>query len=52
MKNRAICVLILFLLIGLGACGGNQSAVEGKLVDWNGKPAAGRVRVPVDFSLS
>ncbi|MBB5347055.1 DUF1566 domain-containing protein [Desulfoprunum benzoelyticum] len=41
MKNRSIWVLILFLLIGLGACGGNQSAVEGKLVDWNGKPVAG-----------
>lgn len=30
------------MCIGLGACGsGKQSAVEGKLVDWNGKPVAG-----------
>ena len=35
-------VLMVFLVLGLGACsGGKQSAVEGKLIDWNGKPVAG-----------
>lgn len=42
MKRGLAWVLIVFLVIGLGACsGGKQSAVEGKLVDWNGKPVAG-----------
>ena len=33
--------LIVFAIMVLAACsGGKQSAVEGKLVDWNGKPVA------------
>lgn len=42
MKRGLAWGLIVFLLIGIGACsGGKQSAVEGKLADWNGKPVAG-----------
>lgn len=41
--NRLLAwVLLILLIIGGGACtDGKQSAVEGKLVDWNGKPVAG-----------
>lgn len=42
MKRGLIWGLMIFLVFGLGACsGGKQSAVEGKLMDWNGKPVAG-----------
>jgi hypothetical protein len=42
MKRGLAWVLMVFLVFGLGACSeGKQSAVEGKLVDWNGKPVAG-----------
>lgn len=42
MKRGLAWVLMLLLTLWLGACsGGKQSAVEGKLVDWNGKPVAG-----------
>lgn len=42
MRRRLGWVLILLLTLWLGACsGGKQSAVEGKLVDWNGAPVAG-----------
>lgn len=35
-------MLLLFLVVHLSGCGGGkQSSVEGKLVDWNGKPVAG-----------
>ncbi len=34
--------LIVFVVLGLAACGaGNQSAIEGKLLDLEGKPVAG-----------
>ena len=37
-----IWILLMFLMLIMGACsGGKQSAVEGKLVDWNGTPVAG-----------
>lgn len=36
------CLGTLLITLALAACGsGNQSAVEGKLVDWNGNPVAG-----------
>lgn len=42
MKNKSIWVLMLVLMFGLGGCGSSKdSAVEGKLVDWNGKPVGG-----------
>ncbi|KGO33677.1 hypothetical protein JT06_12890 [Desulfobulbus sp. Tol-SR] len=41
MKIGSISALIISLVLGLGGCGGDQSAVEGKLVDWDGKPVAG-----------
>jgi hypothetical protein len=41
-KRGWTSVLIMFFVWGLVACGGgNQSAVEGKLVDSDGKPVAG-----------
>lgn len=42
MKHRLAWVMMLLLTLWLAACnGGRQSAVEGKLVDWNGQPVAG-----------
>ena len=45
MRNRLLALVALVLLVlGAGACsgvGGKSSAVEGKLMDWNGKPVAG-----------
>ncbi|MCG2774886.1 MAG: carboxypeptidase-like regulatory domain-containing protein, partial [Desulfobacterales bacterium] len=42
MKHELRWGLMLLLTLWLAACsGGKQSAVEGKLVDWNGKPVAG-----------
>lgn len=43
MANRLLALVsLLLLVVGVGACnGGKQSAVEGKLIDWNSKPVAG-----------
>jgi hypothetical protein len=42
MKKVAHLGLMFLFMLTLGACSGSkQSAVEGKLVDWNGKPVAG-----------
>ena len=42
MKRGEFRVSILLLVLALAACGGGKhSAVEGKLIDWNGKPVAG-----------
>lgn len=42
MKRGMAWMWITFLVLSLGACSkSNKSAVEGKLVDWNGKPVAG-----------
>lgn len=42
MKRGLVWVLMMFLMLTMGACsGGKKSAVEGKLVDWNGAPVAG-----------
>jgi hypothetical protein len=32
---------LLLLILGLLSCGGKQSSVEGKLIDWNGNPVVG-----------
>ncbi len=41
MRSILMCGGVFTLVLLLSACGGKQSAVEGKLVDWNGKPVAG-----------
>ena len=42
MKKVSVCILVLSVAMFLPACGGGkQSAVEGKLVDWNGEPVSG-----------
>ena len=42
MKRGPVYVLMMFFMLFLVSCGtGKQSAVEGKLVDWNDKPVAG-----------
>jgi len=42
MKRGMAWMCVTFLVLSLGACNmSNKSAVEGKLVDWNGKPIAG-----------
>ncbi|OQX17934.1 MAG: hypothetical protein BWK76_09025 [Desulfobulbaceae bacterium A2] len=42
MKRVLMYLFMLFSVWGMSACGGgNQSAIEGKLVDWKGKPVAG-----------
>ena len=42
MKRGLLWAFMLLLTLWLAACGDEkQSAVEGKLVDWNGKPVAG-----------
>ncbi|MBN1356907.1 DUF1566 domain-containing protein [bacterium] len=42
MRNRIVLFLLVFVGFNLCACiGGKQSAVEGKLVDGNGKPVSG-----------
>ena len=42
MKKLTVCVVVLAIAVFMAACGGGkQSAVEGKLVDWNGDPVAG-----------
>ena len=42
MKRGLAWILIMFLILSLGACSvSKQSGVEGKLVDWSGKPVAG-----------
>lgn len=42
MKHAVKCIPVLLWVMTIAACGGGkQSAVEGKLVDWNGKSVAG-----------
>lgn len=42
MKRGPVYVLMMFFMLFLVSCGtGKQSAIEGKLVDWNDKPIAG-----------
>jgi hypothetical protein len=40
MKSVFSSLIMLFLVVGFCACGSKKSSVEGKLVDWNGKPVA------------
>jgi hypothetical protein len=42
MKKFSVIILVLVIALLMAGCGsGKQSAVEGKLVDWNGEPVSG-----------